>query len=210
MRENQHQISNEAELEAVIGAPMEFVRAKVRPALDQPMKDFIARAPLIFVSTIDENGHVDVSPKGDPPGFVLSEGETTLLIPERPGNRLTYGFRNILRNGRIGMIFVVPNQRETLRVKGFASLHNAPDMLQSMQVDGKPALMYTRVNVTECFFHCGKAMIRSHMWRPEHWNADTRSIGARQFASSIVGGEGAEALRKTEDLMEQSYKDELY
>ena len=104
-----------------------------------------------------------------------------LLIPERPGNRLTFGFRNILRNGAIGLLFVVPNQRETLRVKGIASLHADPEVLAGMAVNGKPALLYTHVEVRECFFHCGKALIRSGLWWPESWDGDRGSIAAPGF-----------------------------
>ena len=208
MSEN-YVVRSEQELEAIIGEPMEFVRAKVVAALDEVMKEFICRSPLVFVSTIDAAGRVDISPKGDPEGFVHVDETGALLIPERQGNRLTFGFRNILRNGEIGLIFIVPNQRETLRVKGVATLHTDPGILEQLQAKGKPALMYTRVEVTECFFHCGKALIRSQLWKPESWNSDKKSIGARQFASSMVG-EGEEALRKTEELMEDSYVNELY
>ena len=207
--QDQYRINDEQQLEAVIGEPMEFVRAKVVSELDQPMSEFIGRAPLVIVSTIDELGHVDVSPKGDPPGFVLTEGGRTLLIPERPGNRLTFGFRNILRNGEIGLIFFVPHQRETLRVKGRASLHRDPEMLENMSVGGKPALMYTRVEISECFFHCGKAVIRSKLWQPDAWSHLEESLGARSFAESLGGG-GDNALKETEALMEESYRDELY
>lgn len=195
-------------LEGVIGEPMEFVRAKVGPQLNGAMKAFIARSPLLFVATIDASGHVDVSPKGDPEGFVEVDEDGNLLIPERLGNRLTFGFRNILDNGEIGLIFVVPNQRETLRVKGIATLHNDPAVLERMQVGGKPALLYTYVDVKECFFHCGKALIRSKLWQPDAWNGDTRSIAARQFASPRVPDQ--EGVRRTEAALEHSYKDELY
>lgn len=207
--DNNHILRTEQDIEAVIGAPMEFVKAKIASRLDEAMKEFIRQTPLIFVSTIDANGHVDVSPKGDPAGFVHIDAADNLLIPERPGNRLTFGFRNILRNGEIGLIFLVPNQRETLRIKGVATLHNDPDMLDQLQANGKPALLYTRVDVKECFFHCGKALIRSHLWKPEFWNASTASLAARQFADAMGGG-GAEALQKTEALMEKSYVEELY
>lgn len=202
-------VSSERELEEIIGEPMEFVRVKIAARLDAIMQEFIQKSPLIFVSTVDANGLVDVSPKGDPAGFVYIDEAGNLLIPERPGNRLTFGFRNILRNGEIGLIFLVPNQRETLRVKGIATLHNDPDVLQQLQANGKPALLYTRVDVKECFFHCGKALIRSNLWKPEMWNVSTQSIGARQFCQ-ILGGGGEDALRKTEERLEQSYKDELY
>ncbi|MDG2005165.1 MAG: pyridoxamine 5'-phosphate oxidase family protein [Novosphingobium sp.] len=195
-------------LEAVLGEPMEFVRAKVVSSLNEAMQDFIRKSPLVFVSTIDENGDPDISPKGDPAGFVEIGDDTSLLIPERPGNRLTFGFRNILRNGRIGLIFLVPGQRETLRVKGRASLHNDPDIAARMLVNGKPALLHTRVEVTECFFHCGKALIRSHLWQPDQWPSETRSIAARGFASMMPLDDAS--VEQTEALLDQSYRDELY
>jgi PPOX class probable FMN-dependent enzyme len=202
-------ITTEAELEAVLGAPMEFVRMKVRDHLDDAMRTFIEHAPLAFISTIDEYGHVDVSPKGDPPGFIRVDDHGDLLIPDRPGNRLTFGFRNVLRNGEIGLLFVVPTERETLRVKGRATLHHDPEIVEAMAVGDKPALMYTRVRVHECFFHCGKALIRSEVWRPETWGESTRSLGARGFAA--LAGEPDEAtVSMVAERLEQSYCDELY
>jgi PPOX class probable FMN-dependent enzyme len=212
MREPGYQIGDEAALEALIGAPMEFVRAKVLTRLNPAMRQFIHRSPLVLVSTVDAEGRLDVSPKGDPEGFVAIDAEGNLLIPERPGNKLSFGFRNILRagagGGEIGLIFLVPNQRETLRVKGRATLHADPDLLRAMQVGGKPALLCTYVRVSECFFHCGKALIRSKLWQPEAWDADKRSIAARGLM-----GEGTlddSAVRQTEERLERAYTDDLY
>lgn len=207
--DKRHLIGSESELEEIIGAPMEFVKMKLLTELDDVMKEFIRRSPLIFVSTIDANGHVDVSPKGDPAGFVEVGEDGSLQIPERLGNRLTFGLRNILRNGEIGLIFLVPNQRETLRVKGTAKLHSDPDVLARLQVNGKPALLCTHVEVTECFFHCGKALIRSKLWQPEGWDSSKESLGARQFAS-LGGRHDEEAVRATEKLLDKSYSEELY
>jgi uncharacterized protein len=160
-----HQITDPAVLQNLLGEPLDFVRAKVMTGLNYAMRAFIGKSPLAFVSTIDAAGRVDVSPKGDPAGFVEVDADGNLLIPERPGNRLIFGFHNILRNGEIGLLFIVPNQRETLRVKGVATLHADPEVLGRMQVNGKPALLYTHVRITECFFHCGKALIRSNLWK---------------------------------------------
>jgi uncharacterized protein len=202
-------ITTETEIETLLGEPMEFVRMKVRDRLDDAMTTFIGHSPLAFISTIDEHGHVDVSPKGDPPGFVQVDERGDLLIPERLGNRLTFGFRNILRNGEIGLLFVVPTERETLRVKGRATLHHDPDLLETMAVGGKPALLYTRVRVQECFFHCGKALIRSKLWQPDTWGEPKRSLGARGFAA--LAGEPDEAtVAATSRRLEQSYCDDLY
>lgn len=206
--DSQHAITSESELEAALGAPSEAVRAKVLTRLDDLMIEFIEQSPLAFISTIDGSGHVDVSPKGDPRGFIQVDGGGNLLIPERPGNKLTFGFRNVLRNGEIGLIFVVPNQRETLRVKGTATLHRDPDVLERLQVNGKPALLYTSVEVKECFFHCGKALIRSELWKPETWASPTRSIGARQFAS--LRGPSEADVQATEKHLERSYTEHLY
>jgi len=185
-----------------------MVRQKVMPRLNEAMVEVIRQSPLAFVATIDANGHVDISPKGDPGGFVEFDGDGNLLIPERPGNRLTFGFRNILRNGEIGLIFVIPRQRETLRIKGRATLHADPDVLARMAVNGKPALLYTRVEITECFFHCGKAMIRSRVWQPESWGSEGRSIAAKKFGPHGDGSE--EAIRATEERLEAAYRDGLY
>jgi uncharacterized protein len=208
MPDHDHSIATEAELRSVIGEPMEFVRAKICAQLNEAMQEFVRRSPVLFVATIDEAGNPDVSPKGDPAGFVELSPEGDLLIPERPGNRLTFGFKNILRNGRIGLIFVVPNQLETLRVKGKASLHRDPEVLARMQVSGKPALLYTRVRIEECFFHCGKALVRSHLWQPETWGDERHSIAARQFTKNKAPDQ--QTVEKTEAALQHSYRHELY
>ncbi len=203
-------IETESDLEAVIGTPMEIVKTKILTELDDVMMEFIRQSPLVFISTIDANGHVDISPKGDPVGFVQIDAEGNLLIPERLGNRLTYGFRNILRNGEIGLIFVVPNQRETLRVKGVATIHKDPETLEKLQANGKPALLYTYVDVKECFMHCGKAFIRSKLWQPQSWTISTSSLGAKQLAPVFGGDASEESVQKTTELLEKAYTDELY
>ena len=201
-------IADAAALRAVIGKPMDFVRAKLGAKLNPAMQDFVRKAPLLLVGTYDAEDRIDISPKGYPGGFVEIESPTSLLIPERPGNRLTFGFNNILENGKIGLLFLVPSQRETLRVKGTATLHTDPAVLARMQVKGKPALLYTRVEIAECFFHCGKALIRSHLWQPDKWNAETRSIAARQFAGEVAPDTAG--VERTEAALKHSYDTTLY
>lgn len=204
-----HLIGSIAELEGVIGPPMEFVRRKILTHLDDLMREFIALSPLVLVATSDASGRIDVSPKGDPAGFVQVDEAGNLLIPERPGNQLAMGFRNILGNGQIGLIFLAPNHRETLRVKGAATLRKDPEILDAMQVKGKPALLYTHVQVTECFVHCGKAFARSGLWQPETWGPPTRSIGGRWWAS-VMGAQSEEDVNATTERLERSYRDRLY
>jgi uncharacterized protein len=202
-------ISDEAQLEAVVGEAHPFIRTKLATELDDLMKEFVRASPLVFVATSDEDGLIDVSPKGDPPGFVEVNDSGDLLIPERPGNQLCLGFRNILRNGRIGLIFVAPNQRETLRIKGTASLRKDPEVLERMSVSGKPALLYTHVRVSQCFVHCGKAMVRSQLWQPDKWVDSGRSIGGRQLAS-VVGARSETEIAESAARLETIYREQLY
>jgi uncharacterized protein len=199
------QIKTEAQLTEVLGEAHEFILEKVLPALTPLMIEFIGRSPLIMLSTLDGEGRIDTSPKGDAPGFVQVDDQGNLLIPDRPGNKMALGFRNIVNNPEVGLIFVVPHQRETLRVKGTATLSNDPVLLEKLSAQGKPALLCTQLQVSECFFHCGKAMIRSKMWKPEHWVEHGDNLMQRQMAE---GMKLDEAL--VEEGLEASYRDELY
>lgn len=206
--QDQYRVENEADLKEIIGEPFDFVAAKIKTSLDEPMSNFIRQAPLVFVSTIDDQGNIDTSPKGDPAGFVHIDDSGNLIIPERPGNRLAFGFKNILRNSKIGLIFVIPNQRETLRVKGTATLHRDPEILSKLKVNNKPALLFTSVEIEECFFHCGKAMIRSKLWKPESWDQPSLSPMVKQFVAAVGGDENAE--KEFDAALEENYRDELY
>ena len=135
---------------------MDFIKEKVEDELGDAMVEFIQASPLIILSTIDSSGNIDSSPKGDAAGFVSVENSRRLLIPDRPGNKLAYGFRNLMDNGKIGLLFVMPNMRETLRVKGTATISRDPLLLENLSAQGKPALLCTIVDIEECFFHCGK------------------------------------------------------
>jgi predicted pyridoxine 5'-phosphate oxidase superfamily flavin-nucleotide-binding protein len=129
---NDYEISSIEELVGVLGEPHAMIKEKVMNHLDEPMVEFINRSPLLFLSTQDETGLADVSPKGDTPGFVEVESSKQLLIPDRPGNKLAYGHKNILANNKVGLIFVVPNLRETLRVKGVARISRDPALLEKL------------------------------------------------------------------------------
>ena len=201
-------IQTEEELESVIGQPTDSVKEKVRQSLDESMIDFIGRSPLMFLSTIDSTGQVDVSPKGDSPGFVHIDANGDLLIPDRPGNRLSFGFKNILRNNNVGAIFVVPNMRETVRVRGQATISRDPSVLQKLSERGKPALLCTHVSVSACFFHCGKAMIRSNMWKPEAWAENQESLMLNSIANRVDADD--KMKQEIESELEDGYRNDLY
>lgn len=203
--QDDHLVANVEQLRAVIPAPNPAVRRKVSNVLDESARQFIGESPLMFVSTTDRQFNLDVSPKGDLPGFVRVESPSTLLIPERSGNRLTYGFQNIIETGSIGLIFLIPGVRETLRVNGAAVITRDPALLREFVANGKEALLCTRVTVKECFFHCGKALIRSNLWLPQTW-CDVSSKGAA--VKSLAGSFGiSEAAMQ--DKAEADYRQNL-
>jgi hypothetical protein len=187
-----HRITTLEQLREHVGFPHPATGAKVFPTIDTQARGFIGRSPLIVLATVDAGGRVDTSPKGDDPGFVLVEDENTLIVPDRPGNKLAYGHENILATGRIGMLFLVPDTPETLRVNGRAELTRDPALLARLAARGRAAVLATRVFVEECFFHCGKAFIRSRLWQPDTWPAQGKVSFGRMYAAR-AGGDDAMA-----------------
>ena len=163
------QITTKEGLRATIGSPHPSTETKKYTALNEEALEFINASPFLVMTTSSSANNLDASPKGDQPGFVIAEDNKTLLIPDRPGNKLADGHLNILGNPTIGLIFFVPNTRETLRINGSAELIDDADVLDRLAARGRPALLATRVKIEECFFHCGKALIRSKLWQPESW-----------------------------------------
>lgn len=197
-------LQDQSELEALFGTANERVKQKVIGNLDSAMARFIARSPLVFIATSDSEGLIDVSPKGDAPGFVRVDNAQNILIPERPGNKLMFGFRNIFQNNNVGLIFVIPDTRETLRIKGKATISRDPDLLATLGAQGKPALLCTLVDVDECFFHCGKAMVRSQVWKPESWGQDEHLMVEHFANKHEISGD------LIESELEKGYRDNLY
>jgi PPOX class probable FMN-dependent enzyme len=166
------EITSETALRELIGTPHPRVAAKDRQAFAADHRQWIAASPFCLVATSDERGRCDVSPKGDPHGFALVVDDTTLAIPERPGNRRTDGFVNILANPHVGLIFIIPGRGDTLRVNGRATLLSDAPYADRMEVKGHRPLVILEVAVEEIFFHCSKAFLRSQLWQPETWHPD--------------------------------------
>ncbi|WP_427889936.1 MSMEG_1061 family FMN-dependent PPOX-type flavoprotein [Kribbella sp. GL6] len=151
------------------GTPDPIVRDKVEPRLHDVHREWIGGSPLVFVGTSALDGSCDVSPKGDPPGFVKVLDDTTLAIPERSGNRRMDGFRNILENPHAGLVFLIPGRPETLRVNGRARLVTDGPFFDDMIVRSHRPRLALVVHVEEVFFHCAKAFARSKTWKPGAW-----------------------------------------
>lgn len=158
------EITSVAELAEVVGQPLPRVRDKARPSLDEIDVAWIARSPFCLVATSAADGSCDVSPKGDPPGFVRVLDATTLAIPERPGNRRVDGYHNMLSNPHVGLIFIVPGRTDTLRVNGRVRLVRDAPWFDDMVVRGNRPILAVEVHVEEVFFHCAKAFLRSRLW----------------------------------------------
>ncbi|MBD2893976.1 hypothetical protein amrb99_28990 [Actinomadura sp. RB99] len=173
------EITSAEELRALLGAPMRRAVDKERVTLHAWDREWLARSPFCLISTSDAEGNCDVSPKGDPPGFVHVLDDTTIAIPDRPGNRRADGFLNILSNPHVGLLFMVPRRSETLRINGRARLVREAPFFDDMVVKGHRPSLALIVDIEQIFFHCGKALMRSRMWRPEQWAEDTLPSHAR-------------------------------
>ena len=166
-------ITTETELSALLGEPTLRVATKERRALDDYDKRWLAHSPFCLVATARADGTCDVSPKGDPPGFTVVLDDTTIALPERPGNRRADGFRNILSNPHIGLLYMVPGRGDTLRINGRATLVRDGDFFDQMTVKGHRPILATVVAIEQIFFHCSKAFLRSELWQPATWAPDS-------------------------------------
>ena len=160
-------VKNEDELRQILGHPNELSLGKEIYALDEHCRNFIARSPFLLIGTANANGKGDVSPKGDPAGFVQVLDDHTLVIPDRPGNRRADSLVNLIENPQVGLLFLVPGVEETLRVNGTATIVQDEELLARMEVQGKTPQLGIVVEVREAFLHCAKAFKRSHLWDAE-------------------------------------------
>ncbi|OBC11542.1 pyridoxamine 5'-phosphate oxidase [Mycobacterium sp. 852013-50091_SCH5140682] len=164
------EVTSVDQLRAIVGFPNTYVANKVSPRLSEVQQDWLMHSPLGFVATTDADGRVDVSPKGDPPGFVHIIDDTTIAIPERPGNKRVDGYLNVLQNPHVGTVFLIPGRGDTLRINGTAKILSDADYFDALVVDGKRPILALEIAVEEVFFHCAKAFLRSDAWKPESWN----------------------------------------
>src|SRR4051812_17466892 len=186
------------ELRAIVGQPDKYVADKVKDRLSPIHCDWLAHSPLGFVATTDAEGRVDVSPKGDPPGFVHVIDDTTIAIPERPGNKRVDGYLNVLQRPRVGTVFLIPGRGDTLRINGTARIVADADYFDALTVDGKRPILALEIAAEEVFFHCAKAFLRSNAWKPETWDP-TAVPSVAQLAKAIKPDMSDEQLNEYYD-----------
>lgn len=160
-------ISDEDELRAVLGTPAKSVVAKIADRLNDLTRQFIERSPFVCVATASPDGGLDVSPRGDPAGFVHILDDRTLLMPDRPGNRIADTLTNLLGDPRIALLFLIPGVGDTFRVNGRAVITDDPELLTPCAVEAKVPQLGLLISIEEAYTQCPKALIRSELWNPE-------------------------------------------
>ena len=156
-------------LRSLIGEPSELVQAKVNDRLNELTRQFVERSPFLCLATSAADGTCDVSPRGDPSGFVRILDERTLLLPDRPGNRLADSLRNVMQNPHVALLFFVPGVTDTFRVNGTATIVTDRELLETCAVEGKTPKLGLRIEIQEAFTHCSKAFLRAQLWDPDRF-----------------------------------------
>jgi len=192
-------IDDEATLRALLGEPIPVVRTKISDRLNRLTRTFVERSPFVLLATSGRDGSCDVSPRGDPAGFVRILDDRTLLLPERPGNKLADSLQNILANPRLGLLFVLPGAGETFRVNGRATLTTARALLAPCAVEEKVPRLGILVDIEEAYTHCPKAFLRSDLWNPSKF-IDGKTLPTsgqihKEIACGDFDAEGYDAAR---------------
>lgn len=191
-------IDSELRLRALIGEPAEVTCAKVVGRLNDLTRKFIEASPFLCLATSDAEGNCDVSPRGDPRGFVRILDEETLLLPERPGNRIADSLRNILVNPHVGLLFVIPGVTDTFRVNGRATLTTDEALLAPCVVEGKVPKLGIIVDIDVAYTQCSKAFLRSHLWDPARF-VERDTLPTNGEIHAIIQGESFDGAKYDEE-----------
>jgi len=205
-------IDSEEDLRARFGEIHPLAIAKTRPALDRHSRRFISLSPFLVISTADAQGRADLSPRGDPPGFVQVIDDHTILIPDRPGNNRLDTMSNITANPNVGLLFFVPGFEDTLRLNGRARITEDAELLKACTINGKPPRVGILVSVDEVFLHCAKALKRSKLWEPDYRQDRTAMPSIARIIleqTCETGVDEGEAARADADV-EGDYRTGLY
>jgi PPOX class probable FMN-dependent enzyme len=162
-------IATSSRLRELTGRPSERAKRKVINHIDEICRRFIAACPFVLVASRGADGRLDISPKGDPCGFVAILDEKTLAIPDRPGNNRHDTFENLLAHEEIGLLFLIPSNGDTLRVSGTGRIVRDSALQARLAVGDKQPNLALVVTVEEAFMHCQKSLVRSRLWDPEGW-----------------------------------------
>jgi PPOX class probable FMN-dependent enzyme len=192
----------------LLGEPLPRARDKVRRALTDLDRDWLAASPFCVLATSSGDG-CDASPKGDPAGdLVLVLDDHTIALAERPGNRRADGYRNILENPHVGLVFLIPGRGDTLRINGRARLVSDAPFFDSMVVKGHRPVLAVVVEIDEVFHHCQKAFLRSQLWEPESWDPEGRVPRRAVIARDLEASD--KTIEELDDYYGPQYREGLY
>ncbi len=205
-------ITDEQSLRSLFHAITPLAIQKCQGSLDTHAQAFIRRSPFICLGTQNADGRADVSPRGDPVGFVEILDQHTLAIPDRPGNNRLDSLVNILSNPSVGLLFIIPGFDDTLRINGQASLVTDPEILERLSVKDRIPKLAIVVKVSEVFLHCAKAFRRSQLWNPDHFQLrDEMPSLSKIILDQTTGAPGDDdAMRKIDEDLEVEYQKTLY
>ena len=203
-------IDDLASLRALLGEPTPLVCRKVTDKLNVLTREFITQSPLVCLATSNARGECDVSPRGDPAGFVRVLDERTLLLPERPGNRLADSLQNILQNPHIGLLFIVPGVTETFRINGRATLTTDAELLAPCEVEGRRPKLGILVDIEQAYTHCSKAFLRSDFFNPAHFLPRTALPSNGEIMHAIHGEDIDAAQYDAERAARYARREDFY
>lgn len=193
-------------LRELYGEPSPRAAAKVVTRFDRHCREFINNATFLVLATTDGES-LDVSPKGDPAGFVEVEDDQHLLLPDRPGNNRIDGMMNILKNPSVSLIFMIPTVSETLRVNGSATILEDPDVCSRFAIKGRNPKTVLRIRTEKIFTHCGKSLLRAGFWKADTW-PETRPVASLNEMVRDHSGIAVESI--TQAAVDEMYKKTLY
>jgi len=210
--EQEYLIADETQLRSRFSATHDIAIQKCLTSLDEHAKEFIRRSPFICIGTQHSDGGADVSPRGDPAGFVSVLDDQTLAIPDRPGNNRLDSLSNILDNPNIGLLFIIPGFDDTLRINGTARLTIKPSILNRMTVKNRTPSLAIVVSISEVFLHCAKAFRRSHLWDSEQFQdrKEMPSLVKMVLDQTTGAPEDADEMKRMDDDLEEDYKNTMY
>lgn len=201
-------LTSPASLRQLQPAPSHWVANKVIDHVDELSERFIAASSLVILSSVRSDGILDVTPRGDPAGFVKVLNKNVIAVPDRPGNNRMDTFENLFGNPHIGAIFIIPGHRDTLRISGKGAVVRDAHLGARLAVNGRPSELILLVRIERVLCHCPKAFIRGRVWQPDHW-PDTVNVPSLAEMMKVHGAM-SETLGEIEDGVREDREHNLY
>lgn len=207
--DNKYLLKDEAQLREKFGKTTDSIWAKASDSISEPMRRFIALSSFCCISSCDNSGRTDLSPRGDEPGFITVADSGELLIPDRPGNRRYDTIRNIMETGQVSLLFMISGISITLRVNGKAQVTFDPDIISRFEVNGKLPKMVVIVTVEEAYGHCAKAIMRGKIWQDDYKITSKEAPSLSELMSKHLSLK-VEEIASIEQAVVQDLKDSMY